>query len=417
MVGGMDMMQTNVAEQPQDGRTAEMAPAAASVPFYESASIQRLVWPVSGEEFLARYWEKKPLIVHRANPDYYGDLFTLQDFDAAMKSNRGYVKTAEATTKSQSKHNGTGPEALEAVLNDMRGGHTLILDTMHQHNSKLGSFCSLLAQETGDRFQTNLYLTPPNGKGFQPHWDNHDVYILQVLGSKHWKVEKTRRVLPETDARIEDEGRELRGEVYEFTLQQGDMVYIPRGFVHAAECGSECSLHVTLGLNYNSWNQLLMAAIKAAVLRDDSLRLSLPAGYMKGDGAGIIKRVSAVLREAADPAFLAQVLDQYRDEIVQKASIDISGQIESFFRPRELGLDDKFGVRPGLFYTIRKGEETVILKVGTRVITFPDFFGEALEFALQSPSYAVRDLPGDLEDDLKLVFIERLMQEALLIRK
>jgi len=413
------MMQTDIGsdEKAQGAQAVGQAATAPAVPFYEEATIQRLVWPVSTEEFLARYWEKRPLIVHRANPDYYGDLFTLQDFDASLKNNRGYVKTAEATSKSQAMHNGAGPSAMEAVLKDMHSGHTLILDTMHEHNSKLGSFCRLLAQDTGDRFQTNLYLTPPNGKGFRPHWDNHDVYILQVLGSKHWKIEKERRTLPQPDARMPEEGRELRGELHEFTLQQGDMVYIPRGFIHAAECGSDCSLHITLGLNYNSWNQLLMAAIKAAVLRDDSLRLSLPAGYMKGDGAGILKRVSEVLHSAADPAFLAEVLEQFRDEIVQKHYLEISGQVESFFQPKELKLDDKFGARPGLFYTIRKGEESVILKVGTRSVTFPDFFGEALEFALQTPSYAIRDLPGDLEDDLKLVFIERLMQEALLIRK
>jgi hypothetical protein len=61
-------------------------------------------------------------------------------------------------------------------------------------------------------------------------------------------------------------------------------------------------------------------------------------------------------------------------------------------------------------------DEAVTLKVGTRAITFPDFFGEALKFALATPSFAIRDLPGDLEDDERLIFIERLMQEALIVR-
>lgn len=393
------------------------AASSATAPFHEQATLQRLLSPVSEAEFRARYWEKKPLIVHRKNPAYYGDLFTLQDFDDSIKGGRGYIKTAEATTKKVAKHQGTGPKTMERVLTDMRDGHTLVLDGMQTFNPKLGLLCRLLAQETGEGFQTGIYLTPPNGKGFLPHWDNHDVFVMQVIGFKHWKIEKDRRTLPPRDGIIEMQDRDLRGELYEFTLQQGDVVYIPRGFVHAAECGSETSLHITMGINYNSWDQLLNAAIAAAILRDDSLRFSLPAGHMKGDGTGIVKRLIDVLQNTANPVFLAQVLDQFRSELVQKASLDISGQITSFFQPRELKLGDRVGARHGLFFIIGKDAETVTLKVGTRAITFPDFFGGALEFALETPSYAVRDLPGDLEDDLKLVFIERLMEEALVIRK
>lgn len=407
------MTQTTMAVANRTGSPKQ----ATATPFHERASIQSLISPVSEEEYRAHYWEKSPLIVHRNDPGYYGDLFTLKDFDNSAKGGRGYVKTAEATSKKQAKREGTGPQTLERIMSDMHEGRTLILDGVQDFNSKLGLMCRLLAQETGARFQTNIYLTPPNGKGFQAHWDNHDVFVMQMMGSKRWQVEKVRRTLPQTDGVIEEEERELRGELYEFTLQQGDMVYIPRGFVHAAEAGSESSLHITLGLTYNSWDQLLRATIKAAILRDDSLRLSLPAGHMKGDGAAILKRLTEVLHKTANPTFLNQVLEQFRDELVQKAALDISGQITAFFEPRKLKLGDRVGPRSGLFYNLRKGADTVTLKVGTRDITFMDFFGEALQFALETPSYAICDLPGDLEDDLKLAFIDRLMQEAVVVRK
>ena len=407
----MQPANTNIAmaaEQPENGEAA--------VPFYERGSILSLVAPVSEEEFRARYWEKKPLIVHRGNPHYYGAFFSLQDFDAYTRLGQGYVKTAEATGKKQAKHEGIGPKAMEQVLSDMQAGHTLILDNVQAYHPRLGQFCRMLGRETGDHYQTNIYLTPANGKGFTPHWDNHDVFVLQVMGSKHWKVEKARRTLPLKNSGIEEEGRELRGELYEFTLQQGDMVYIPRGFVHAAECGSENSLHVTLGVHPHTWNEFLIAAVKAAALEDENLRLSLPAGYMTGDGAGIVRRAQEIFRNLANPSFLAGVLNQYRDEIVQNSALDIAGQIESFFNPRELTLGDHMKVRPGLIYTLRDGQDTVTLKVGTRAITFPDFFGEALQRALEGPSFKIGELPGDLEDEERLVFVERLAQEALVVR-
>ena len=384
--------------------------------FHENTTLQSLVSPVSDAEFRAQYWETKPLIIHRGRPDYYGDLFTLQDFDGTVRRSNGYVKTAEATTKKATRHHGVSPSALERVLTDMSDGATLILDSVHQYNAKLAQMCRMLGQETGFYYQTNIYLTPPNGKGFSPHWDNHDVFIMQVLGRKHWKVEKQRRTLPAKDANIEEEGRDLRGEIYEFTLEQGDTVYIPRGFVHAAECGSDSSMHVTLGIHPYTWDELLHAAIKAAVMGDDSLRLSLPIGYHKAGDTGIVSRIEEAMRKAGDPAFLAQVLEQYRDEVVQKAPLDITGQIPSFYQPKPLSLDDRIGARAGLYYTIRPHAESVTLNVGTRTITFPDFFGEALKFALEKPGFAIRDLPGDLEDEEKIVFIERLMQEALIVR-
>lgn len=387
-----------------------------SASFYERGSIQSLISPVSEEEFRARYWEKKPLIVQRRNPNYYGEFFSLRDFDDYLRLGQGYVKTAEATANKQARVEGTGPKAMEKVLSDMQAGHTLILDNVQDYHPRLGRFCRMLGQETGDRHQTNLYLTPAHGKGFTPHWDNHDVFILQVMGCKHWKVEKTRRTLPHRGSGIEEEGRELRGEIYEFTLERGDMVYIPRGFVHAAECGSENSLHVTLGIHPHTWDEFLIATVKAAALRDDNLRMALPAGYMNGDGAAILRRAQDIFRNIANPSFLTEVLNQYRDEVVQNSPLDISGQIESFFNPKQLTLDDEMMVRPGLAYTLRDGQDTVTLKVGTRSITFPDFFGEALRHALQAPGFKVRDLPGDLEDEEKLVFVERLVQEALVVR-
>jgi hypothetical protein len=40
-----------------------------------------------------------------------------------------------------------------------------------------------------------------------------------------------------------------------------------------------------------------------------------------------------------------------------------------------------------------------------------------LEFALATSAYAIRDIAGDLENEEKIVFIERLMQEGLVVRK
>ena len=68
--------------------------------FLETLSLRALISPVTKEDFRIRYWEQKPLVVHRANPNFYGDLFTLHDFDDAIARQPSYVKSANAEIKS-----------------------------------------------------------------------------------------------------------------------------------------------------------------------------------------------------------------------------------------------------------------------------------------------------------------------------
>jgi hypothetical protein len=328
------------------------------------------------------------------------------------------VKTAEAKTKKAAKTETVSTSGLEAILADMRGGSTLILDRLHEREPKLGQLCRVLEAEIGHRFQTNCYLTPPNGAGFTPHWDNHDVFILQVVGSKHWKMERERRRLPGlSESMSAAEGRFIKPDSDSFTLNQGDLIYIPRGVVHAAECGSEPSLHITLGVNIRTWEDLLRAAMKALALQDEQLRYALPPGYLRGDGEALVQRLLPSLRKAAVEDNVRAVVQAYRNEVVSTFPPDVSGQVADFFHPPQLETHVVVGPRRGAVYRVIPGHDSVQLNFGGRTITFPGFFETPLKFALNTPSYAIREITGDLEDEEKIVFIERLMQEGLVVRQ
>jgi NAD(P)-dependent dehydrogenase (short-subunit alcohol dehydrogenase family) len=45
-----------------------------------------------------------------------------------------------------------------------------------------------LAADLGHPTQVNAYITPPSSRGFSPHYDVHDVFVLQVAGEKHWRI-------------------------------------------------------------------------------------------------------------------------------------------------------------------------------------------------------------------------------------
>ena len=246
------------------------------------------------------------MIVLRGDRDFYSDLFTLKDFDAAIAQSPDHVNTANAGTKKKATtYSGSTARGIQRVLSDMWDGHTLMLDRINERNPKLALFCRILGPELGRSFQTNAYLTPPHSQGYFPHWDNHEVFILQVMGSKRWKIEKRRRAFPGLGDKMGEEGRELRGDIYSFTLEQGDLIYIPRGFVHAADCGEDPSLHITLGIRPFFLEELLAVAIKAAVQRDERWRTGLPLGIMRGHREQVVRRAVTALREIADETLLA----------------------------------------------------------------------------------------------------------------
>jgi len=386
--------------------------------FLDQLSLKSLLSPVTEEEFLKNHWEKLPLFIPRGNPDYYGDLLTLEDFDHHISSAPASIKSAEAKSKKNTRYQGNTGSVMQIVNAEMREGITLVLDQLQEREPKLRLLCKVLEQQLGYRFQTNCYLTPPNGAGFTPHWDNHDVFVLQVFGSKHWKVERTRRRLPgKTEGMSESEGREIRPGADSLTLHQGDALYIPRGFVHAAECGSEPSLHITLGLNVYTWEDLLHAAIKGIVHDDEGLRLALPPGFLRDNRDALVKGVMNALQKGANAAYIGRVVDRFKDELTTRFPLDMSGQITAFIKGTPLTIRDTVGPRRGIVFTAKTEGDVVRLNFGGQTFTFPGFFAEALDYALNTASFPIAAIAGELADEEKIVFVERLIQEGLIVRK
>lgn len=126
-----------------------------------------------------------------------------------------------------------------------------------------------LSLNAGFNFLSNMYLTPPNSAGFTAHTDNKDGMIMQVAGRKRWRVwEPT--PLHQKPLRSQMLGRphepvaEKGALVFDAVLSAGDLLYVPRGYVHQAAAGYvEPSLHYTISAAKNlEWSTLLPAMFK-----------------------------------------------------------------------------------------------------------------------------------------------------------
>jgi hypothetical protein len=131
----------------------------------------------------------------------------------------------------------------------IKSGCTLVLNETNTYDAMMEVACRALQWWTSELAQVNVYLTTGQAAGFQLHWDDHDVIIVQLDGEKSWEVRGLSRRAPMyRDATPNlDPPEEI---VWAGTLRAGDVMHIPRGYWHQAtrqDRGDGFSLHATFG--------------------------------------------------------------------------------------------------------------------------------------------------------------------------
>ena len=148
-------------------------------------------------------------------------------------------------------------------------GATMVLQGLQFTDPHLARTANNLALDLGHAVQVNAYLSPAAARGLELHFDQHDVFVLQLAGRKRWRVweplERTRlpvRIGPPVPLPTFDE---LGSPAIDRTMEAGDCLYLPRGFPHAAETVDESSAHLTIGVIALMWHQAVRHAVDEAV--------------------------------------------------------------------------------------------------------------------------------------------------------
>ncbi|WP_392543564.1 cupin domain-containing protein [Oryzobacter telluris] len=174
----------------------------------------------------------------------------------------------------------------DKVLRQFAEGATIVLQALHRTWAPVARTARELAADLGHPVQVNAYVTPPQNRGFDDHYDVHDVLVVQVAGEKHWSVrppviEAPLRTQPWTDRR-EDVARAAgAGPVIDAVLRPGDCLYLPRGWLHSATALGGVSTHLTFGVHTWTVRHLLDDLLHAATTHlddDPAARASLPLG-------------------------------------------------------------------------------------------------------------------------------------------
>ena len=123
------------------------------------------------------------------------------------------------------------------LRNRYADGYSIVLNGAERFAPELRRLTNAIAAEIDFESQINVYATPPRAQGFSPHFDDHDVLVLQLRGTKTWHVHLSSPQVPPERFRQRDRAVDpaALGEPEWIELAPGDILYLPRGTIHAAE--------------------------------------------------------------------------------------------------------------------------------------------------------------------------------------
>jgi hypothetical protein len=376
--------------------------------------------------FLAGAYGSQP---HRWRGPGFDDLLSIADIDAQLAGaglRRPVIRLAKdgdiipaARWTRRARTGGTWVDDLAdpgRTLALFGQGATIVLQSLHRWWPPLTRFCRGLEDSLGHPVQANAYLTPPGAAGFTPHHDTHDVFVLQVHGTKHWTLREPLLADPLLRHRS-DHGAAARQPVLEeLDLTPGDCLYLPRGFIHSAAAQEDVSLHLTIGVLAVTRHELLRRIVDATA-EDPSFRQSLPVDHRSGplSARRVVKEAVADLIEWLEGLDVDAVADEHVDRETSRRMPLVDGQLLAMSR---LGaIDDSTVVR--LRRDVRwriddGGDGRITLLLRDRQLDLPAAVEPALRRVLDGLPREVGDLGDLLDTGSRLVLVRRLVREGVL---
>jgi hypothetical protein len=247
--------------------------------------------------------------------------------------------------------------------------------------------------------------------------NDHDVFVLQAEGVKHWRLYRESMRLPLAGQPYRKEEAEPAELCAEFDLHPGDAIYIPRGFGHDAVALHSTSLHMTVGIQPVTWALVLLEALEDVIKRNPRFRESLPIGF------AIDERTRAVAERC-----LLELVDDFRHDVRPASTIDNATElalqgIKPFLEGHLLDLeaapsvrtDTRLRRRPEVNWRLRVDDDTVCLRFHGKLIRMPSLVERDLKFiTTHTGEFSAADLPGDLDDASRVTLARRLITEGFL---
>lgn len=139
---------------------------------------------------------------------------------------------------------------------------SIIFRSAHHFLQEISDVVDMFGSTWNCDAQGNLYISRAEVNATYPHFDPHELFIFQLLGSKEWKIFDQKYEFPDTYDGF-DPSRHRVGQLQETVLlEQGDVLFLPRGMPHQPIAKS-ASIHLSVGLKPVSVGLLLEGLVRS----------------------------------------------------------------------------------------------------------------------------------------------------------
>ncbi|WP_221625273.1 cupin domain-containing protein [Burkholderia sp. Bp9090] len=295
-------------------------------------------FPISKEEFFQNFFEKKPALFRGAAS---GKKFDWLDVDESIYASQ----SSPLKIKMHSGSSFLEPEnyewkclevgVLKSQLNSteihrqLDNGSTLVFNRIESPSLKIRKLCQHISDFLAMTVVANGYLSFGRRGSFGDHWDTHDVFAVQLIGRKKWKIYNPTFKLPIEGQTSKDQKhlRPIRPEL-DFILEEGDIVYIPRGWWHSATALDEPTFHIAAGIHTNKYLDYIDWITKRKLKNRDFLRTSLPFHDIKD--LNIEQMIEDINQEIRSPQNFLEYIEDVNSETVSASDIGITEYVKKF---------------------------------------------------------------------------------------
>ncbi len=266
-------------------------------------------------QFLAEYWQKKPLLVRQAIPNFKG-LLTPNELAGFACEDDVQSRIIQQKKGKWTLLNGPFDEADFTKL--PKHDWTLLVQSVNHH---LPEATDLLAQFNfipHARLDDLMVSYAPKGGGVGAHVDSYDVFLLQGNGRRNWKIssQKDLSLIENAPLKILQNFNAEQ----EWVLEAGDMLYLPPQIAHWGISESDDCMTYSIGFRAPKTQELLHEFLNylqdnisaTGLYTDPDLTLQNHPAEISND---MINQVSTMLQNITwDKHNVADFLGQYLTE-------------------------------------------------------------------------------------------------------
>ncbi|BBP82966.1 MULTISPECIES: ribosomal protein uL16 3-hydroxylase [unclassified Pseudomonas] len=193
---------------------------------------------ISAREFLRDYWQKKPLLIRQAIPDYESPISPDELAGLSLEEeveSRLVIEHGEHPWELR-----RGPFSEDTYQGLPEKDWTLLVQSVDQFVPEVAELLEHFRFLPSWRIDDIMVSFAAPGGGVGPHYDNYDVFLLQAHGQRRWKIgqmcDASSPLLPHADLRIlaDFQGTD------EWVLEPGDMLYLPPRLAHFGIAEDDC---------------------------------------------------------------------------------------------------------------------------------------------------------------------------------